>query len=69
MVDGVLNLRISVQNPNEFYNTPHRGLAVMSYGPEPLLRKFGLDTDLIIVTFSSKGVNQIVNLVNVAAVL
>ena len=40
--------------------TSHRGpVFVVTYGPAPLLRQLGLDTERIIVYFSSKGVNHV----------
>ena len=39
--------------------TPHRGPVVVSFGPASLLRQLGLDTERIIVPFSSKDVNHI----------
>ena len=50
--------------------TSQRGfVVVVSYGPAPLLRQLGLDTERIIVPFSSKGVNHIAYLAHVATVV
>ena len=49
--------------------TPHRGLIVVSYGPAPLLRLLGLDTERIAVPFSSKGVNRMVYPAHAATVV
>ena len=46
-------------SPLRVLYTPHRSLVVVvSYGPAPLLQQLGLDTERIIVPFSSKGVNH-----------
>ena len=44
-------------------------VVVVSYGPAPLLRLLGLDTERIIVPFSSKGVNHVAYLARVAIVM
>ena len=44
------------------------GLVVVSYGSAPLLRQLCLDTERIIIPFSSKGVNHIGYLAHVATV-
>ena len=52
------------------YYTPHQSpIVVVSYGPAPLLRQFGLDTEQIIVTFSSKGVNRVAYLAHVVTLV
>ena len=47
--------------PYEYYNyIPHRGpVIVVSYGPAPLMRQLGLDTERIIGPFSARGVSHV----------
>ena len=46
-------------SPLRVLYTPQRGpVVVVSYGPAPLLRQLGLDTEQISVSFSSKGMNH-----------
>ena len=58
-------------SPLQVLYTPHRGpvVVVVSYGPAPLLRQLGLDTERIIVPFSSKGVSHVAYLAHVATVV
>ena len=49
--------------------TPHRDTrCVVSYGPAPLMRLLDLDTERIIVSFFSKGVNHTAYLAHVSSV-
>ena len=57
-------------SPLQVLYTPHRGTVVaVSYEPAPLLRQLGLETERIIVFFSSKGVNHMAYLAHVATVV
>ena len=57
-------------SPLRVLYTPHRGpVAVVSYGPAPLLWQLGVGTEWIIVPFSSKGLNHMAYLAHVATVV
>ena len=52
-------------SPYEYY-IPQRGpVVIVSYEPAPFLRLLGLNTERIIVPFSSKGVNHTAYLAHV----
>ena len=51
------------------YTQQRDPVVVVSYGPDSLLRLLGLDTERIIVPFSSKGVNHMAYLAHVATVV
>ena len=50
--------------------TPQRDpVVIVSYGPAPLMRLLGVDTERIIVPFSWKSVNHMAYLAHVATVV
>ena len=64
------NLIVDLFSSLRVLYTPYRSpVVILSYGPEPLLRQLGLDTELIIVPFSSKDMNHVAYLAHVATVV
>ena len=62
-------LLVYLFSPLQVLYMPHQGLVVVvSYVPAPLLRLLGLDTERIIVPFSSKDVSSMVYLACMATV-
>ena len=49
-----------LHSPRQFKHCSPGRLVVVTYAPAPLMRQLGLDTERIIVPFSSKGVNHVV---------
>ena len=55
--------------PYEYYTPQRSPVVTVSYEPAPLLRQLGLDTERISVPFSSKVVNHMAYLADVATVV
>ena len=55
--------------PYEYYILLTVNLLLLLYGPAPVLQQLGLDTEPIIVPFSSKRLNHMAYLINVDTVI